>query len=42
LAQRISVLVYGEIVASDIPQNIRNNQAVQEAYLGEESTNNTN
>ena len=42
LAQRISVLVYGEIIASDIPKNIRNNQAVQEAYLGEESTNNTN
>jgi len=36
LADRISVLVYGEIIASDVPQNIRGNQAVQEAYLGTE------
>jgi branched-chain amino acid transport system ATP-binding protein len=34
LADRISVLVYGEIIASDTPQAIRNNAAVQEAYLG--------
>lgn len=34
LADRISVLVYGEIIASDEPKNIRANQAVQEAYLG--------
>jgi branched-chain amino acid transport system ATP-binding protein len=34
LADRISVLVYGEIIASDAPQNIRGNHAVQEAYLG--------
>jgi branched-chain amino acid transport system ATP-binding protein len=40
LAQRISVLVYGEIIASDLPVDIRNNQAVQEAYLGTESGNN--
>ena len=33
LAQRISVLVYGEILASDTPENIRCNQNVQEAYL---------
>ena len=39
LAERISVLVYGEIIASDIPENIRNNQKVQEAYLGAESSN---
>jgi len=34
LADRISVLVYGEIIATDVPQNIRANRAVQEAYLG--------
>jgi branched-chain amino acid transport system ATP-binding protein len=34
LAQRISVLVYGEIIASDLPENIRSSQRVQEAYLG--------
>jgi branched-chain amino acid transport system ATP-binding protein len=39
LAEKISVLVYGEIIASDIPENIRNNQKVQEAYLGAESSN---
>ncbi len=36
LADRISVLVYGEIIASDVPEKIRGNKAVQEAYLGEE------
>ena len=36
LADRISVLVYGEIIATDTPENIRNNAAVQEAYLGTE------
>jgi len=36
LADRISVLVYGEIIASDAPQSIRANKAVQEAYLGTE------
>ncbi|MEQ8955586.1 MAG: ABC transporter ATP-binding protein [Gammaproteobacteria bacterium] len=35
VADRISVLVYGEIIASDTPQNIRANPKVQEAYLGE-------
>lgn len=34
LADRISVLVYGEVIASDAPERIRSNQAVQEAYLG--------
>ena len=34
LADRISVLVYGEIIASDTPERIRANAAVQEAYLG--------
>ena len=37
LADKISVLVYGEVIASDAPQNIRGNQAVQEAYLGTEA-----
>jgi branched-chain amino acid transport system ATP-binding protein len=35
VADRISVLVYGEIIASDSPENIRGNARVQEAYLGE-------
>ena len=34
LADRISVLVYGQIIATDVPQRIRANPAVQEAYLG--------
>jgi branched-chain amino acid transport system ATP-binding protein len=37
LADRISVLVYGELVATDTPANIRGNSRVQEAYLGKES-----
>jgi branched-chain amino acid transport system ATP-binding protein len=35
IADRISVLVYGKIIASDTPQRIRENPAVKEAYLGE-------
>ncbi len=34
LCDRISVLVYGEILATGTPEEIRANQAVQEAYLG--------
>ena len=34
LADRISVLVYGEIIASDTPEKVRASAAVQEAYLG--------
>jgi branched-chain amino acid transport system ATP-binding protein len=34
LADRISVLVYGEIIATGAPAEIRSNAAVQEAYLG--------
>ena len=34
LADRISVLVYGEIIATDAPERIRGNAAVQAAYLG--------
>jgi len=35
VADRISVLVYGEVIACDTPENIRANPKVQEAYLGE-------
>jgi branched-chain amino acid transport system ATP-binding protein len=34
LADRIAVLVYGEIAACDTPEAIRSNARVQEAYLG--------
>jgi ABC-type branched-subunit amino acid transport system ATPase component len=34
LADRISVLVYGEVIAHDTPERIRANAQVQEAYLG--------
>jgi len=34
LADRISVLVYGEVIATGTPSEIRNNPRVQEAYLG--------
>jgi branched-chain amino acid transport system ATP-binding protein len=34
LADVVTVLVYGEIVASDTPAAIRSNRRVQEAYLG--------
>jgi len=34
LADRISVLVYGQIIASDVPEQIKQNSAVQTAYLG--------
>ncbi|MEB0133839.1 ABC transporter ATP-binding protein [Actimicrobium sp. CCC2.4] len=34
LADKIAVLVYGEMIACDTPANIRGNAKVQEAYLG--------
>ena len=34
LADTITVLVYGQVVASGPPAEIRANRAVQEAYLG--------
>jgi branched-chain amino acid transport system ATP-binding protein len=37
LCDRVSVLVYGEILATDTPAGISANREVQEAYLGEEA-----
>ena len=37
LADAVSVVVYGQLIASDAPENIRANKAVQEAYLGVEA-----
>ncbi len=34
LADKIAVVVYGEVLAYDIPEAVRANQRVQEAYLG--------
>jgi branched-chain amino acid transport system ATP-binding protein len=38
LADKIAVLVYGEVIACDTPANIRSNAAVQAAYLGHEAS----
>jgi branched-chain amino acid transport system ATP-binding protein len=36
LADRITVLVYGRVIASDTPQAVRQNPEVRDAYLGEQ------
>jgi branched-chain amino acid transport system ATP-binding protein len=36
LADRISVIYYGQVLASGPPEEIRNDQRVKDAYLGEE------
>jgi len=37
LADRISVLVYGRLIATDVPDRIKMNEEVRRAYLGEEA-----
>jgi branched-chain amino acid transport system ATP-binding protein len=37
LADRVSVLVYGRIIATDTPDRIRENREVRAAYLGDEA-----
>jgi branched-chain amino acid transport system ATP-binding protein len=36
LADRITVLVYGRVIASDQPAAIRRNEEVKRAYLGDQ------
>jgi branched-chain amino acid transport system ATP-binding protein len=36
LADRISVLVYGRVIATDTPEKVRANEEVRKAYLGED------
>ena len=36
LADRISVLVYGRVIATDTPERVRANEEVRRAYLGED------
>jgi branched-chain amino acid transport system ATP-binding protein len=37
LADRISVLVYGRVIATDVPEKIKLNEEVRRAYLGEDT-----
>jgi len=37
LADRISVLVYGRVIATDVPERIKLNEEVRRAYLGEDT-----
>ena len=36
LADRITVLVYGRVIASGVPAAIRSNEEVRRAYLGDQ------
>ena len=36
LADRITVLVYGRVIASGVPSAIRQNEEVRRAYLGDQ------
>ena len=36
LADRITVLVYGRVIASGLPEAIRGNEEVKRAYLGDQ------
>jgi len=38
IANRITVIYYGKVLASGPPEEIRNDQRVKDAYLGEERT----
>ena len=35
IADRITVMVNGQVIASDVPERIRTDRAVQLAYLGD-------
>jgi branched-chain amino acid transport system ATP-binding protein len=37
LADRISVLVYGRVIATGTPKHIQNDPEVRQAYLGDDS-----
>ena len=37
LADRVSVLVYGKIIATGTPQEVRENAEARAAYLGQET-----